>query len=152
MLGMCFYQATENERQLESQQRKSGHKINEADTWGLVRAGSSVGLVFPIGCWRQKAEPLREWRKSGVLLHLPLYDLGQRKIWSLCRNDSLQEGAGTFTPRMYHRPQRSSRKVDRNSQLITLEKFHMNSVGQTVYSGRQRLATAAISRFMSSMP
>gem|GEM_PF-6809061 len=56
-----------------------GPEINEADTWGLVRACSSVGLVFPISCWRQKTEPLREWRRSSVLLHLPLSDLGQRK-------------------------------------------------------------------------
>jgi hypothetical protein len=28
--------------------------------------------------WRQKAEPLRDWRRSSVLLHMLLVDLGQR--------------------------------------------------------------------------
>lgn len=35
---------------------------------------------------RQKAEPLRDWRKPSVLLHMLLMVLANAKNWSLCRN------------------------------------------------------------------
>ena len=98
-----------------------------------MRAGLSIGLVFPIGCWRQKMEPLREWRKSSVLLHLPLLTLANASFWSLCRNDSLQDRAGTFTPLMYHRPEWTGRKVHRNSTTVTFAKFYNYLIGQMVY-------------------
>ncbi len=37
--------------------------------------------------WRQKAEPLRDWRRSSVLLHMLFMTLANAIYWSLCRND-----------------------------------------------------------------
>ena len=65
---------------------------------------------------RQKAEPLRDWRRSSVLLHKLLNDLGQRQKLVPLPNELAGGSGASFQPTpLYHRSRKLISKVHRHS-------------------------------------
>lgn len=76
--------------------------------------------------WRQKSEPLRDWRRSSVLLHLLLLTLANANYWSLCRNDGRKFiFVRAIKSRIVNlRPAAAGSKVNRRELHLFIGEFH----------------------------
>lgn len=63
---------------MEAIRERKNRRATQGDSSAFCESSDRCG---------KNAEPLRDWRRSSVLLHKPLMILANANFWSLCRND-----------------------------------------------------------------